>query len=358
MVRHRLPVELRGCFWGDAYGARLNAGGASIPGYDETGGGDPAEDETLALWAVLYTDPWYELRLLRNYPHERIAARLGAQTPADQLRAAVDIFEPSDQLLDDLDEAGLVRYFRTALAELRSSPEFAQALITAGPDPLEHRQAIARALIAHALVAARAQERPALVGVRRDALTERLTNELQGYGLGLKEFTRRQITGLVTSHVRRKRGSLTDAASPFAGDVLRFLVHGDGVRDFVRSSIEDAPGEVWLLAHSLGGMICADLLIREPHPQVRGLITVGSQMPFLYEIGAFPSLVHPEPLPAGFPSWLNVYDLRDPMSYVGSGVLGPGVRDVAVNNGQPFPDSHSAYWTNEAMWAAVTAFLQ
>jgi hypothetical protein len=360
VVRHQLPVELRGCFWGDTHGARLNAGGASVPGYTESAGGAgvTAQDEALALWAVLYTDPWYELRLLRNYPHERLAVRLGAETPADRLRAAVDGFEPSDRLLDDLDDAGLVRQFRTALAELCSWPELGQALVTAGPDPLEHRQAIARALIAHTLVAARDEERPALAGERRDALTERLTNELQGYGLGLKDFTRRQITGLVTGHVRRRRGSLTDAAFPFAGDVLRFLAHGDGVRDFVRSSIEDAPGDVWLLAHSLGGMICADLLIREAHPRVRGLITVGSQMPFLYEIGAFPGLAYPEPLPAGFPPWLNVYDLRDPLSYIGGGVLGPAVRDVAVDNGQPFPDSHSAYWTNRAMWAAVAAFLR
>jgi hypothetical protein len=295
---------------------------------------------------------------LRNYPHERVAVRLGATTPAEQLRSAVDTFEPSDQLLDALDDAGLVRQFRTALSELRRTPELQQALVTAGPDPMEHRQAIGRALIAHALVAAREEDRPALAGERRDELTERLINELQGYGLGLKDFTRRQVLGLVTHPVQRRRGSLTDTAFPFAGDVLRFLANGDGVRGFVRSSIEDAPGDVWLLAHSLGGMICADLLLRESIPQVRGLITVGSQMPFLYEIGAFPSLSHPEPLPAGFPPWLNVYDSRDLLSYVASGVLGSAVQDVAVNNRQPFPDSHSAYWTNEAMWAAVAAFVR
>src|SRR5664279_3064416 len=50
-----------------AAGARLLAGGASIPGYGDTGGAEPSEaDQLLALWSVLYTDPWYELRLLRN----------------------------------------------------------------------------------------------------------------------------------------------------------------------------------------------------------------------------------------------------------------------------------------------------
>src|SRR5215470_13953559 len=62
-------VDVRGCFWGEAAGARLLAGGASIPGYGESGGTEPSEaDQLLALWSVLYTDPWYELRLLRNRP--------------------------------------------------------------------------------------------------------------------------------------------------------------------------------------------------------------------------------------------------------------------------------------------------
>jgi hypothetical protein len=99
------------------------------------------------------------------------------------------------------------------------------------------------------------------------------------------------------------------------------------------------------------------LLVREQFANVAGLITIGSQSPFLYEIGAFPALGHPDPLPAHFPPWLNVYDRRDVLSYVGSGVFGDGVRDVEVDNGQPFPQSHSAYWTNPAVWTAVSEFV-
>jgi pimeloyl-ACP methyl ester carboxylesterase len=125
----------------------------------------------------------------------------------------------------------------------------------------------------------------------------------------------------------------------------------------VSAAIGDAgPEPVYLLAHSLGGIICADLLVREPVPGVAGLITVGSQTPFMYEIGAFPALSHPDPLPGHMPRWLNVYDRRDLLSYMGGGVFDGRVRDVGVDNGQPFPQSHSAYWTNPALWAAVAAF--
>ena len=90
---------------------------------------------------------------------------------------------------------------------------------------------------------------------------------------------------------------------------------------------------------------------------MRLLVTVGSQAPFLYEIGALWSLTHDDPLPAHLPPWLNIYDTRDLLSYVG-GRLFPGrVEDVEVNNGQPFPQSHSAYWTNPKVWDAIASRL-
>src|SRR4051794_14574907 len=62
----RSNLEVRLCDWGDAVGARLGAGGASIPLYNTTMGvGGVSEQEVVrALWAELYEDPLYELRLL------------------------------------------------------------------------------------------------------------------------------------------------------------------------------------------------------------------------------------------------------------------------------------------------------
>lgn len=361
--RHGLSWAVHGSFWGEVEGAKLRIGGRSIPGYATSGGTQPTEaDQVLALWAVLYTDPWYELRLLRHRPVGGPVG-LGQQPPAAALRRAIEQYEPSPALISEFADAGLDVYLPEALAAIRAAPELRDAIQTAPADPVEHRRAIARAVVAAAVVSAQDAGQPAVDGATRDALVLRLTTELHGDGLGVSEFLLRPVKGMAARLVTRKlvgdRGSITDSASPAAGDILRFLSAGHGARAFIRRAIVDlAPSPVFLLAHSLGGIMCADLLVREHVANVAGLITIGSQSPFLYEIGAFPALAHPDPLPEHFPPWLNVYDRRDVLSYLGSGVFGGGVRDVEVDNGQPFPQSHSAYWTNPAVWAAVDGFVR
>ncbi len=91
----------------------------------------------------------------------------------------------------------------------------------------------------------------------------------------------------------------------------------------------------------------------ESLPEVKLLVTVGSQAPFFYEINALHSLRYGEKLPSHFPQWLNIYDLHDLLSYVGAGVFPEKVQDVLVDSKQPFPRSHGAYWTNTATWKAI-----
>ncbi len=116
-----------------------------------------------------------------------------------------------------------------------------------------------------------------------------------------------------------------------------------------------------LLAHSLGGVACVDLLVKEHIESVSLLITVGSQAPFLYEIGALNSLLYGERLPKNFPPWLNIYDQRDLLSYI-CGPVFPRTEtplwDVPVDSKQPFPRAHSAYWTNVAVWKTIVSKLQ
>jgi hypothetical protein len=99
------------------------------------------------------------------------------------------------------------------------------------------------------------------------------------------------------------------------------------------------------------------LLARQRLPQVQRLVTVGSQSGFLYEIGALPGLPYGTQLPEHVPAWLNIYDRRDILSYLAAPVFGERAVDVAVDNGQPFPQSHSAYWTNPAVWREIAAFV-
>lgn len=357
-----ISVVVRGCFWGDAEGARLWANGRSVPGYEETGGMEASEaDQIAALWLVLYTDPWYELRLLRNLPTSGQAS-FGQEAPSSVLLRTVDEFTPSIELMNELSEEGLDEYFQDALSAIRQSPELRQAAATATLDSLDHRRAIARALIAYAIVSAQDCEELPPTGFMRDALAERVADELYGFGMSFSDFLMRPVKGMATRLVSRKlagdRGSITDAAAPMAGDVLRFLANGDGMRSFVLNAIKDsAAGPVYVLAHSLGGIICVDLLVREEVPAVKCLVTIGSQAPFLYEIGALPSLTYPKPLPGHFPPWANIYDRRDILSYIGSPIMGERIADIQVDNGEAFPQAHSAYWSNPAVWDVIAAVV-
>jgi hypothetical protein len=114
---------------------------------------------------------------------------------------------------------------------------------------------------------------------------------------------------------------------------------------------------VTLVAHSLGGIACVDLLAMPNPPKVSKLITAGSQSPFLYELGALASRKPGEPLPVGFPPWLNFYDRNDFLSYIAK-PFWPEVIDHEVRSGQPFPDSHGAYFGSEDVWTRIREFMQ
>ena len=101
-------------------------------------------------------------------------------------------------------------------------------------------------------------------------------------------------------------------------------------------------------------------MVTQPQPAVGLLVTVGSQAPFLYECNALRSLRRGDPLPKTFVRrWVNVYDPRDFLSYMGQDVFPsvsggpPPVADRMVDSGLTFPDSHSGYWENPQTWAAV-----
>jgi hypothetical protein len=373
VVKQRLlgldaTIGVHGCFWGGSQGAELNADGASIPTYGKTGGDDPAEaEEKIALWAVLYTDPWYELRLLGDWPADGGDLAPAQVPPSARLRRQVEEFAPSEELTQLLARYALRSHFDAALVALQAAPEFDRALDTATEATLnEHRKAIARALVAFMVVSAEDSGAPPIDGAAREEIVTAVIDELHGFGLGIAALLTRPFKGIaesmVTQRVTRRRGALTDATSPAAGDIMRYQSRGSGIRRYIRQLVADAvaddpDGPVTLLAHSLGGIACVDALIEEPIPRVSRLITVGSQAPFFYEIDALASLSYGQPLPDHFPAWLNLYDDRDFLSYIGAGVFPGRVTDQRVDNGQPFPQAHSAYWRNDAVWQHIDGFL-
>ncbi|MCF2435295.1 hypothetical protein LV779_14315 [Streptomyces thinghirensis] len=81
------------------------------------------------------------------------------------------------------------------------------------------------------------------------------------------------------------------------------------------------------------------------HRRFPGALPVRVRVPALLE--------HPAPLPDHFPDWLNLYDPRDLLGYLGGDLFPGRVTDIAVDSRQPFPAAHSAYWTNPAVYRHI-----
>jgi hypothetical protein len=362
-------MDVQPCYWGEI-GVRLHANGASIPLYDVLRGLTVDEGATeRARWDLLYQDPLFELRLLSQPGGTAEQSMvLGTELPGRRLAVAAEGLQLDGRLTVKLAEACLDDAFESARAFVLRSPEFDNAISSPSAQEGELRVALARALVAAMATweePSEADDRPEPVvlmdGRLRDQIVEDLVEALGGRERSVGGFFTGVLTGLATrlasSYARRRRGSLTDASYPLAGDVLLYQARGQGIRQFIRGRIDAAGPPVVLLGHSLGGIACVDLLVQEKVEKVSLLITVGSQAPFLYEIGALTSLAYGERLPAHFPKWLNLYDVTDLLSYLAAGVFPGGVEDVEVDNRQPFPQAHSAYWTNPEVWKAIRARL-
>jgi hypothetical protein len=358
--------KFQACFWAGKHGAQLNAGGGSIPLYDKTlaAGVEGEIDYERALWQVLYADPLYELRVLALDAGGQTAFVPGKPAPGQVLADRVSKLAPSESLAQKMNAAGIREEFEEAKRAVLNSRECHDAL-QAAREPLDpYRAAMARAIVAKALETGHECGDSWTVlpdASLRDEIIRELSNELGHSSLALAERAARALFGFAQrlgamDHVQRRRGAISNAAYPFAGDILLYQACGDGIRDFIRGQIQQLTAPVILLAHSLGGIASLELLVLEDlRPKVKLLVTVGSQAPFLYEIRALKSLRHPDPLPDHFPPWLNIYDLADFLSYIGTKLFPGRVQDERVNSRQPFPQSHSAYWSNRATWAAIDA---
>jgi pimeloyl-ACP methyl ester carboxylesterase len=155
-----------------------------------------------------------------------------------------------------------------------------------------------------------------------------------------------------TPYLRLRRGKHANV-SPVAGDILLYQANGKQIRGLIREQVLELKTPVVLLGHSLGGVACVDLLMdpdeAELRTRVKMLATVGSQAPYFYEINALSSLEYGEKteLPTYFPWWLNIYDRGDFLSYVGTRLFPNRIEDREVRTHQPFPQSHSAYWSRK-----------
>ncbi|MEH0580057.1 hypothetical protein QBA54_37470 [Streptomyces sp. B21-108] len=161
------------------------------------------------------------------------------------------------------------------------------------------------------------------------------------------------------------RAPLTTGSAPALGDILRYQTRGRPLRDYLESVIKESSEPTVVIGHSLGGIALVDLyalaaIDRRPLPEAQLLVTVGSQAPFLHELGALTGLPPTAGLPPGFPRWLNVFDRKDLLAYRAEPVFpgDPRVIDHEVSSRQPFPLSHSAYWKLDALYDRIAEEIE
>lgn len=362
-LQNKLPnLKIVPCLWGDSLGAKLNADGASIPLYDSTrNDAQRGQDENLIRWMQLYKDPLYELRLLSLKTPEEQEFIPSQEDPSEKIDEKVKQLNLSEELQAKLKEGGIACVFEEAYQNVVRTSAYREALKTISDETLiEYRDAIARAIIAESIAICERQEK--YTGMATDAnlreevvkfLSCQILESERGVGDWLKENLSKLVLSQTTNHLKRKRGVISDITYPAVGDILLYQGRGQKIRNLIQKRIEEVEEPVVLLAHSLGGIACVDLLVKEQLEQVKLLVTVGSQAPYFYEINALQSLEFGQALPEDFPEWLNIYDLKDFFSFIGGNVFPNKIQDIPVDNQQPFPQSHSAYWTNKATWKAI-----
>jgi hypothetical protein len=381
-VRDRLSARFPGatvasCYWGDRFGAELSTGGVSVPGVRRTrGAGEDVlatapPDLVPAQWLLLLTDPLCEVRVLAEAGWETTGGFTlpGVRSAGSEVLGLLAGLPPapdrSDELGALLRDTGLFDGFAEALERVAGSPEAARAGRNATEDghARELATALARAVVADALAAAGPEAD--CTGDERDRLVQLVVTRIGGDarmpgGRAAAVLGRLALRVTTQPVLNAWRGSITTGSAPFVGDILRYQARGEALRELLRARIAQEPEPTVVIGHSLGGIALVDLLALsaargEPVPDVRLLVTVGSQAPFLYEMGALTALAPGEGLPPGFPRWLNIFDRQDILAFLAEPVF-PGdarVSDHEVSSGQPFIPCHSAYFKLDSVYDRI-----
>ena len=355
--RFHINYALDPVVWGDAVGVEFE--GKSLPDPPRP----PAREHALAEyaeWTYLAADPLFGLRLL-SLPDRfsTVASGSGLLGQPKWLAAweLVKEYRPSPDLQALLDRGSLVRYWESSSSSILDDPVARQAFAASGDNTAEPLQALARAMVAHLLL--EAQDNDACIPpstALRDKLYDRLVYDWGASVKGIGDRISRFVENAATRLLRNYRREWSNAASLKLGDILLYQVHGLQIREFIAEKIAVCAPPVVLMAHSLGGTACVDLLAGPAPPTVAKLVTLGSQAPLFFEVGALQSLIGKSDLPDSFPPWLNFFDRNDFLSYVG-GSLFSKIEDQEIQSGLPFPASHSGYFSCDETWAAIKTFL-
>jgi hypothetical protein len=364
----RPDLATASCYWGEI-GAELRADGASFSfaraqryGRQTGMSLDKAPisigEKELARWARLYADPLFEIRLreIGNPPQKSVVV---TTTLADRVRA----LSAMPEIAAELGSRGLTVAFERAVEFVTGSTAFVRVFGRVRAANQATCEMVARAVVAGCLAIASDEDGTELVGAERDRLVQSVT---AGFGVSdlsisdpLGDFSKNLAFWAAAPWLETHRLTYIESVA----DVMFYQARGEAIRRFVKDRIREIDGSVVLLAHSLGGIVAFDLLAG-PHTaelnQVRLLVTVGSQVPLLYELGALASGdTYPSGLPEGFaPAWVNVYDERDLLAYAGGELFGERCRDLRVDTGTPFPTAHGAYWGLPGLYRQIVDVMR
>lgn len=343
---------LVGCDWGDPFGVEFK--GLSLPDAPLD------EDADFAQWIWILDDPLLELSML-TIPDSptRIKSLFTKSegTSRPEGFALAQVYKPTLEFEQLLSRGGLTDVWPPARARILSDPVTRRAFDASMHELHEAFRALARGLVAQMHIEAASRSRSGPSAELREKLVQRLLQDWNQQVFGVKDTFIRFVSRAATRYVRGRRSALNATAALPLGDVLLYQSKGNEIRAFIRKKIESCDAPVAVVAHSLGGIACVDLLARESIPGVDTLVTLGSQSSFMHEIGALASLNPGEKLRPDFPRWLNVYDRNDFLSFFASRIF-PNAADFEVSSGQPFPESHSAYFGNEVVWTTIRSFLR
>lgn len=395
-------LRVEGVPWGDNYGA-LRAS-KSVFRHAETGAKEYNEQDAQSdMWRLLAADPMAALRLVALNRSQYSGGKPGEQAPSKELNEAIDGLQaPSRyaELQDVLFRSGIEHVFSDACQMIKADKVYEKfRSVAARPlDPFYDALADTIVALSISIATERHNASPfaALDEDLRIELAEKIRKQLGdvsaswigdwakklgGAALGGAAYAGSFVA--ITPYLQWHRGPFSDAASPVAGDILVYQCRGDRIRAAIKSRMEQFKGdEIVLLAHSLGGVACVDLLLEETDAefkkQVKLLITVGSQAPYFYEINALQSLPYRDETKVSevaelaaafkdFPTWVNLHNRRDFLSYVGGEVFPqnsavqpptPRVTDLEVHSRLPFPQSHTSYFTRGETYDHIRTALR
>ena len=151
--KQRPDIKVVPCFWGEKFGTKLNAQGASIPLYDATLAINDGEEDhqEILLWEQLYRNPLYELGLLSLKPSSDNHGNPFGEQPGDELNSRLLALIPATELQAKLQEAGVAEVFEQARENITRTDVYQEVLEEVSSPESEYFDAIARAIVAQAI---------------------------------------------------------------------------------------------------------------------------------------------------------------------------------------------------------------